>query len=138
MTRAGNPELYKLAVELRVSLRRFMAHSDRTVQNAGLTPLQYLLLLAVKGEQCGIEPTMSDLSSVLHLAQSSITELVDRAEAAGLVTRGGTEDRRVVTVAATPEGERRLDAAFRAIHDERAELLHHLDFARRRFEESPA
>ena len=61
-----------------------------------------------------------------------------RAEAAGLVTRGGTDDRRVVTVVATGEGERRLEAAFGAIHDEREELLRHLDFARRRFEESPA
>jgi DNA-binding MarR family transcriptional regulator len=134
----GNAELYRLAVELRVSLRRFMTHSDRTVRKAGLTPLQYLLLLAVKGAESGRESTMSELGGVLQLAQSSVTELVDRAEAAGLVERGGTDDRRVVTVSATPEGERRLDAAFRAIHDEREELLEHLDFARRRFEESPA
>src|SRR5690242_11264145 len=115
-----------------------MSHSDRTVRKAGLTPLQYLLLLALKGGQEGRQVTMSELGAVLHLAQSSVTELVDRAETAGLVSRGGAEDRRVVIVSATPEGENRLEAAFKAIHGEREELLRHLDFARRRFEDSPA
>ena len=76
------------AAEFRRLLRRFLAHGDAGVRRAGLTPQRYLLLLAVKGAPDRTETrSIGQLSDDLQLAQSSVTELVDRAEAAGLVAR---------------------------------------------------
>jgi DNA-binding MarR family transcriptional regulator len=121
------------AAELRRRLRRFLAHGDATVRRHGLTPQRYLLLLAVKGAPDGSETrTIGGVADDLQLAQSSATELVDRAEAAGLIVRSvGAHDGRVVTISLSPEGEQRFGAAFAALGGDRAELLAHLDHARR-------
>ena len=39
------------AAEFRRLLRRFLAHGDVRVRQAGLTPQRYLLLLAIKGRR---------------------------------------------------------------------------------------
>jgi DNA-binding MarR family transcriptional regulator len=121
------------AAELRRRLRRFLAHGDATVRRHGLTPQRYLLLLAVKGAPDGSETrTIGGVADDLQLAQSSATELVDRAEAAGLIVRSvAAHDGRVVTITLSPEGEQRFAAAFAALGGDRAELLAHLDHARR-------
>jgi DNA-binding MarR family transcriptional regulator len=120
------------AAEFRRLLRRFMAHGDAGVRRAGLTPQRYLLLLAVKGAPDRTEArSIGQLSDDLQLAQSSVTELVDRAEAAGLVTRAtGNADARTVLVRLQPAGEERLMAALASVRAEREQLLEHLDRAR--------
>src|ERR671930_471835 len=76
------------AAELRRRLTRFLAHGDATVRRCGLTPQRYRLMLAVKGAPDGSEArTVGGIAADLQLAQSSATELVDRAEAAWLVVR---------------------------------------------------
>jgi DNA-binding MarR family transcriptional regulator len=121
------------AAELRRRLRRFLAHGDTTVRRCGLTPQRYLLLLAVKGAPDGSETrTIGGLADDLQLAQSSATELVDRAEAAGLIVRMASRfDGRVVTISLSEEGESRFAAAFGALGGDRSELLAYLDHARR-------
>jgi DNA-binding MarR family transcriptional regulator len=120
------------AAEFRRLLRRFMAHGDAGVRRAGLTPQRYLLLLAVKGAPDRTEArSIGQLSDDLQLAQSSVTELVDRAEAAGLVARAtGNADARTVLVRLQPAGEERLMAALASVRAEREQLLEHLDRAR--------
>lgn len=120
------------AAEFRRQLRRFQAHGDAGVRQAGLTPQRYLLLLTVKGAPDGSETrSIGQLSDDLQLAQSSVTELVDRAEAAGLVARAtGDADARTVLVRLQPAGEERLMAALVAVRAEREQLLEHLDRAR--------
>jgi DNA-binding MarR family transcriptional regulator len=120
------------AAEFRRQLRRFLAHGDAGVRRAGLTPQRYLLLLAVKGAPDGSETrSIGQLSDDLQLAQSSVTELVDRAEAAGLVVRAtGDADARTVLVRLQPAGEERLMAALAVVRAEREQLLEHLDRAR--------
>jgi DNA-binding MarR family transcriptional regulator len=121
------------AAELRRRLRRFLAHGDAAVRRCGLTPQRYLLLLAVKGAPDGSEGrTVGGIADDLQLAQSSATELVDRAVAAGLIVRtAGPHDGRVVTVTLSPKGEERFAEAFVALGGDRSELLAHLDHARR-------
>jgi DNA-binding MarR family transcriptional regulator len=110
----------------RRSLRRFLAESDRAARRAGLTPQRYLLLLAIKASRHG-QCTIGDLAEQLQLAQSTVTELVDRAELAGLARRmGDSGDGRVVQVRLTPEGERRFREAYLAVRDERQTLIAHL------------
>jgi DNA-binding MarR family transcriptional regulator len=66
---------------------------------------------------------MSDLGRQLSLRQTAVTELVKRAEEAGLVQRStSTADRRVFVLALTPEGKRRLMRAFVGLGEERRRL----------------
>jgi DNA-binding MarR family transcriptional regulator len=120
------------AAEFRRQLRRFLAHGDAGVRRAGLTPQRYLLLLAVKGAPDGSETrSIGQLSDDLQLAQSSVTELVDRAEAANLVVRAtGDADGRTVLVRLQPAGEERLMTALTVVRAEWEQLLERLDRAR--------
>jgi len=109
------------AAAFRVALRGFVRESERTARKSGLTPQRYLLLLLVKGAEDGTErATISELAGRLHLAQSTVTELVDRSAQAGLVRRRTSAgDRRIVYVELTQEGDRRFAEAFRGLADER-------------------
>ena len=109
---------------LRVALRAFERGTERAARAAGLTPQWYVLLLLVKGSEGGDErTTVGELARRLHLAQSSVTELVNRVEQAGYVRRTpSTRDARVAHIALTEEGEQRFLASFRALADERRAL----------------
>jgi DNA-binding MarR family transcriptional regulator len=91
----------------RVSLRRFQHWSENQARSAGLTHVQHQLLVAVKGHPGDIPPTIGDVAGYLMLRHHSAVELVDRAEAAGLVGRSpDPDDARVVRVGLTRRGER--------------------------------
>src|SRR5579884_4264875 len=100
--------------EFRASLRRFLRRSERIARQSGLTPQRHLLLLMIKGAPDGSQrSTVTELADRLQLAQSTVTELVSRAEEAGLVEREQSQsDARVAHLRLTEEGERRLAAAF--------------------------
>lgn len=108
----------------RAALRRFLRRSERTARRSGLTPQRYLLLLMIKGAPDRTEQsTVTELSKRLQLAQSSVTELVSRAEEANLIAREqSASDGRVAHLRLTDEGERRLSLAFTTLARERAEL----------------
>ena len=110
--------------EFRAALRTFLRHSERVARKSGLTPQRYLLLLMVKGAPGGDErSTVTELSQRLQLAQSTVTELVSRAETAGLLAREQSpSDARVAHLRLTAEGERRLELAFTALATERSQL----------------
>ena len=87
-----------------------------------MTPRQYLLLLTLEGRHAG-SASIGTLSQELLLAQSTVTELADRAQADGLVERVvARHDARVVLVQTTPEGVRRLGRALGALDGERDRL----------------
>ena len=114
-----------IVAEFRSALRKFMRRTELVADSCGLTPQRYLLLLMIKGAPDGSETaTVTDLVERLELAQSTVTELVKRAEESGLVRREGAEhDGRVARLHLTDEGERRLARVFRAHEDERRRLL---------------
>src|ERR1700761_4520595 len=93
--------------DFRESLRRFLRQSERIARQSGLTPQRYLLLLMVKGARDGTErSTVTELAGRLQLAQSTVTELVSRAEDAGLLAREQSQtDARVAHLRLTDEGE---------------------------------
>lgn len=118
--------------EFRAALRRFLRQSERVARRSGLTPQRYLLLLMIKGAPDGGErSTVTELAQRLQLAQSTVTELVSRAEEAGLVEREQSQtDARVAYLRLSTEGERRLELAFTGLETERAQLrsaFAHLD-----------
>ncbi len=93
----------------RTSLRRFQRWSEDQAKAAGLTHVQHQLLVAVKGHPGGLPPTVSELADYLLLRHHSTVELVNRAEAAGLVRRiADMRDARLVRVRLTARGERIL------------------------------
>jgi DNA-binding MarR family transcriptional regulator len=110
--------------EFRAALRRFLRISERTARQSGLTPQRHLLLLMIKGATDGSEQsTVTELSERLQLAQSTVTELVRRAEDAGLVEREqSTRDGRVAHLRLTAEGERRLAKTYTDLEAERVAL----------------
>jgi DNA-binding MarR family transcriptional regulator len=110
--------------EFRSALRRFMRISERNARSAGLTPQRYLLLLMIKGAPNGSQQsTVTELSERLQLAQSTVTELVGRAEESGLVERErSSDDGRIAHLRLTAEGERRLADCFTTNASERASL----------------
>jgi DNA-binding MarR family transcriptional regulator len=116
---------YQEAADLRSALRRFLRRSEEIARRHELTPRQYLLLLMIKSREDSPEQaTITDLVDRLALTQSTITELVQRAEEAGLVARRPSpNDGRVTLLSLTPVGAQRLQAAFAELGPEREGLL---------------
>jgi DNA-binding MarR family transcriptional regulator len=98
---------YENLLAFRTSLRKFLSWSEIRAREAGLTPAQYQLLVAVKGH--GSPPAVGELAGYLLLRHHSTVELIDRAEDAGLVRRSGdNEDGRVIRIMLTELGEDKL------------------------------
>ena len=115
-------------LEFRVTLRRFHRWSEDQAKAAGLTHVQHQLLVAIKGHPGERHPTIGDLAGYLLLRPHSAVELVDRAEAAGLVERTpDREDGRVVRVRLTADGAEILQRLTRAHLDRLHELAAVLD-----------
>jgi DNA-binding MarR family transcriptional regulator len=126
------PAEFARVAEFRAALRVFLRKAERNARKSGLTPQRYLLLLMIKGAPNGRETsTVTELAERLQLAQSTVTELVSRAEEIGLVEREQSDsDGRVTNLRLSPEGERRLMRAFTTNEQEREELraaIAHLD-----------
>ncbi len=109
---------------LRSALRVFMRQTEQMARRSGLTPQRHLLLLMIKGAPDGSErSTVTELSERLQLAQSTVTELVSRAEDAGLIEREqSASDGRVIYLRLTKEGERRLERVDDKLQVERQRL----------------
>src|ERR671926_1437052 len=101
-----SPEDYRSAAAVREALRRFSRRSERIAREEGLTPRQYLLLLMIRGTRDGSDrSTVTELAHRLQLTQSTVTELVRRAEDAGFVEREPSpDDARVTWLRVTDDG----------------------------------
>jgi DNA-binding MarR family transcriptional regulator len=110
--------------DFRAALRSFLRQSERVARRSGLTPQRYLLLLMIKGAADGSEQsTITELTDRMKLAQSTVTELVSRAEEAGLIEREQSDDdARIAHLRVTAEGERRLAKVFTHLDVEREQL----------------
>jgi len=108
------------AAAFRSELRRFLRRSDELATDFGLTPQRYDLLLQLKAAPDG-HSTVTELGKRLHLRQTAVTELVKRAEEAGLVQRRRSDqDRRVFLLELTEDGDRRVTLVFNALRRDRA------------------
>jgi len=119
---------YRRLLAFRDGLRHFQCWSGRRAAEAGLTPAQHQLLLAIRGHalpgrDCAVAPTVGDVAAHLLLRHHSAVGLVDRAVAAGLVERlADGDDHRVVRLRLTPSGARRL-ASLATLHLEELDRL---------------
>ena len=104
--RLSNADFEALA-DFRYELRRFLRFSEDAAKSAGIRPLQYQLLLQIKGLRPPTLPTVGELATRMQMAQHGMVTLITRCEKAGLVVRvQGEKDRRLVCVKLTPAGER--------------------------------
>ncbi|HEV3429530.1 MAG TPA: MarR family winged helix-turn-helix transcriptional regulator [Paraburkholderia sp.] len=90
----------------RYDLRKFLRASEEIANAAGITTLQYQLLLHVCGFPDRKWATVGELAERLQAAPNGTAALVSRCESAGLVLRKpDPADRRQVQVHLTPKGE---------------------------------
>ncbi len=126
-------EFERLA-RFRGALRQFLRFSEVAAREAGLTPQQHQMLLAIKGAPGRDWLTISELAEALQLHHNAIVQLVDRAAELDLVARAPDEtDRRVTRVTLTSHGEATLltlttqhRSELRRLSNELMEVLAHL------------
>jgi DNA-binding MarR family transcriptional regulator len=127
--RIVNGDDYGDAATLREALRRFARQTELVTRAHGLTPRTYQLLLMLKtGREERGRAGLGELEDRLQLGKSTVTELVLRSEAAGLVHRElDRARRRGISIRLTDAGERRLADVVVALGNERERLLELLD-----------
>ena len=114
---------YERLLAFRTGLRRFLSWSGQQAEAAGITPAQHQLLLAVRGHPDHRGPTVGEVAGYLLVRHHSAVELIDRAEAAGLVARqADPEDARTVRLALTAHGTERLEVLAASHIEELARL----------------
>ena len=119
--RVGLPQ-YRALATFRYELRRFIRYSERLVRRHGLTPLQYQLLLQIKGYPRRDAVTMGEMAERLQAKQHGVSALARRCEKLGLVKRykrrARGEDRRSVYLTLSAKGERLLEPLVQLHLDE--------------------
>jgi DNA-binding MarR family transcriptional regulator len=114
---------FEQLLELRTGLRRFLRWSEQQAKDAGITPAQHQLLLAVRGHPEAAGPTIGELATYLLLRPHSTSELIDRAVSAGLVLRlTDPSNGSVVRIGLTSLGSEKLKHLSYAHVQELAEL----------------
>lgn len=105
--------------QFRYQLRRFLHFSEQVTQDQGITQLQYLLLLHIKGYQGRQWATIGELAERLQSHHHGVVSLVSRCEKLGMVYRQqSTLDRRIVEVHLTEDGEKMVLQVARMHRDE--------------------
>jgi DNA-binding MarR family transcriptional regulator len=124
---------YRALADFRHALRVFLRFSEDAAREAGLTPAQHQLLLAVRGST-DHEPDITELAERLQLKHHSVVESLARANEAGLVAAvADPDDGRRQRIHLTEKGAallRDLSVAhrdeLRRFRVEMADVLHEL------------
>ena len=120
---------YRALADFRYELRRFLRYSEQLTRRHGVTPLQYQLLLQVKGYPGREHATIGELAERLQAKHHGAVALVARCEEAGYVAkRASKEDRRAVLVELTAKGERLLERLARLHRNELVAIQERLLF----------
>jgi DNA-binding MarR family transcriptional regulator len=110
---------FETLARFRYQLRRFLRFSEEVTRLNGVTPLQYQLMLQIKGFPGREWATVAELAERLQAKHHGVVALISRCEEAGLVRRNvGRDDQRRVEIQLTPAGERRLNQLARLHRDE--------------------
>ena len=105
---------YEVLAQFRYQLRRFLRFSEETTHRTGITPLQYQLMLQIKGFPGREWATVVELAERLQAKHHGVVALISRCETAGLVVRNSSRgDLRLVEVQLTSKGERCLEKLAR-------------------------
>ena len=97
---------FETLANFRYEIRKFLRFSEQVARKAGITPLQYLMLLNIKGFPGREWATVGEIAQRLQAQHHGVVALVSRCEKQGFVERRrSTEDRRRIEVRLLPKGE---------------------------------
>ena len=122
-TASSSPPLskddFERLADFRYRLRRFLRFSEEQAQAHDITPLQYLLLLQIRGFPGREWATVAELAERLQSHHHSVVGLVTRCVTQGLVRRSaGRDDKRCVEITLLPKGEALVEQLAQAHRDE--------------------
>lgn len=107
--RGGNEEVEQVLTAIRRVIRATDLHSRYVTRTSGLTSSQLILLRVVRDKD---HATISQLANTISLSQATLTTILDRLEALGLLMRERSDkDKRKVRVRLTEQGGEVLDNA---------------------------
>jgi DNA-binding MarR family transcriptional regulator len=110
---------YRALADFRYELRRFLRYSEQVTRRNGLTPLQYQLLLQIKGTADSGGATIGGLAERLQAKHHGVVALATRCETLGFVVRQASkDDRREVYLTLSIKGDRVLERVARWHRDE--------------------
>ncbi len=119
--RALNKHDFEILSDFRFQIRKFESFSEEITRQHGLTPLQYLILLHIKGYPDRDWATVGELAERLQAQQHGVVALISRCEKLKLVERRrSSADRRRIEIHLLKAGEKVLNELAR-LH--RTELL---------------
>ncbi len=112
---AASDRHQEVLVALRRIIRATDLHSKRVAKDSGLTVPQVVLLQSVRGLG---EVTTRELARRVSLSQATVTAILDRLDARGLIERyRSTCDRRIVHARLTRRGQSALRRAPALLRD---------------------
>jgi DNA-binding MarR family transcriptional regulator len=105
---------YRVPLEPRYRIQRFLHDANNLAGEAGLSPQHYRMMLAIRGLPSGGQATIGALAGRVALRHHNAVELVDRLEERSYLRRSrGEKDRRLVKVSLLLSGERLLEEVVR-------------------------
>ena len=108
-TLALNKHDFEILSDFRYQIRKFERFSEDVTHRHGLTPLQYLLLLHVKGYPGRDWATVGELAERLQAQQHGVVALISRCEKLGMVERRrSADDGRRIEIHLLKDGEKVL------------------------------
>ena len=114
---------YEALAQFRSELRHFLAFSEAAAIEAGLTPQQHQLMLAIKGAPSKDFLSIGEIAERLLVRHHTIVELVDRLTTLGLVVRKpDPADKRKIQVSLTRAGNAAIDR-LSSIHIEELDSI---------------
>lgn len=114
---------YQALAAFRAELRRFLRFSEDAARDAGLSPQQHQLLLAIRGYPGDTPPTVGELAAAMQVKPHSMVGLINRSEQAGYLRREPSpSDQRAVHIVLTPQAEDVLRSLTTAHWNEHREL----------------
>ncbi|PZS33254.1 MAG: MarR family transcriptional regulator [Pseudonocardiales bacterium] len=130
------PDLDVTPLEVLSRVSRLAAVLDERRADAfvehGLQAHEFDVLAALRRSGEPFELTAGELCGLTHVTSGTMTSRLDRLTARKFVTRHqDPADGRLVQVRLTPNGRRRIDAAFSALLDTERDLLGRLPDAKR-------
>lgn len=99
-------ESFEILSSFRYQLRKFVRFSETIARKNGVTPLQYLMMLHIKGFPGRDWATVSELAERLQAKHHGVVSLITRCEKLNLVERRRSPvDGRRIEVHLLPKGE---------------------------------
>lgn len=118
-----NKHDFETLSEFRYQISKFVRFSEDVARQHGITPLQYLMMLHIKGYPGREWATVGELADRLQTQQHGVVALISRCEKLELVERRrSSEDRRRIEVHLLKDGQEMVEQIARQHRTQLASL----------------